>query len=187
MAGTAFHPDVPNPSYEVSMCERTILDLTDLRLRQKSEPVTVFDDDLEELATEMIIVMERARGIGLAAVQLGELKRVIVARVSDSIEQRKALVLVNPVITGRSEETTETSEGCLSIPGVRLAFTRPSSVNVDYVDLTGLPHTLTATGMLATCIQHEIDHLNGILILDHVSRLKRDRAIAAFRKATRLK
>lgn len=169
------------------MCKRTIIVMTDLRLRQKSEPVTVFDADLEELATEMIIVMERARGIGLAAVQLGELKRVIVVRASDSDGQEMSLVLVNPVITSRSEATTETSEGCLSIPGIRLSLCRPSSVTVDYVNLNGLPHKLTATGMLATCIQHEVDHLDGILILDHVSKLRRDRAIAAFKKAARLK
>lgn len=169
------------------MHKRNIINLTDPRLRQISEPVLVFDDALQELAKDMITEMERARGIGLAAVQLGELRRVIVTCAPNSDGNGATHVLVNPLITSRSEDCTETNEGCLSIPGVRLAFSRPSTITVDYVDLTGVPHTLVATGMLATCIQHEIDHLDGILILDHVSKLRRDRAITVFKKVTRMK
>ncbi|TLX16173.1 peptide deformylase [Rhizobium sp. MHM7A] len=169
------------------MHKRNIINLTDPRLRQISEPVLVFDAALQELAKDMITEMERARGIGLAAVQLGELRRVIVTCAANSDGNGTTHVLVNPVITSRSEDRTETSEGCLSIPGVRLAFSRPSTITVDYVDLTGAPHTLVATGMLATCIQHEIDHLDGILILDHVSKLRRDRAITAFKKVSRMR
>lgn len=170
-----------------SMNQRALINLTDARLRQISQPVEVFDSALRDLADDMIIEMERSRGIGLAAVQLGELKRVIVTCASNSGSNKETLVLVNPLITSRSEASTETNEGCLSIPGVRLAFSRPSSVTVNYHDLDGSLHTLEATGMLATCIQHEVDHLDGVLILDHVSKLRRDRAIAAFKKATRFR
>jgi peptide deformylase len=152
------------------MSQRTIINLNDPRLRQVSEPVLTFDADLEELAQDMLAEMERARGIGLAAVQLGVLKRVIVTCAASDHGSNMSFTLVNPVVSNRSTDCNETNEGCLSIPGVRLLFSRPSTVVVDYFDLHGQPHTLTATGMLATCIQHEIDHLDGILILDHVSK-----------------
>ncbi len=167
------------------MNQRTLINLADARLRQTSQPVEVFDSALRDLAADMIAEMERSRGIGLAAVQLGELKRMIVTCASNAGDDKATLVLVNPIITRRSEACSETNEGCLSIPGVRLAFSRPSSVTVDYHDLDGRSQTLEAAGLLATCIQHEVDHLDGILILDHVSKLRRDRAIAAFKKAIR--
>jgi peptide deformylase len=167
------------------MNQRTIIDLTDIRLRQISQPVLVFDEALRDLAREMVAEMERSRGIGLAAVQIGELKRVIVTCAASAEGSKTTHILVNPQITSRSEACTETNEGCLSIPGVRLAVSRPSNISVNYSDLDGNRHTIGATGLLATCIQHEVDHLDGVLILDHVSKLRRDRAIAAFKKAIR--
>lgn len=183
-------PHHPNstviPEY-IPMHARTIIDITDPRMRKVSEVVTLFDDSLSALANEMISVMAAARGLGLAAVQLGELKRIIVTCATEDGENGEPSVLVNPRIIKSSVETRETNEGCLSIPGVRLAFNRPSTITVEYQDLEGNVKTLTATGMLATCIQHEVDHLDGKLIVDHVSKLKRDRAISAFKKFRRLR
>jgi peptide deformylase len=171
----------------IDMVARSIININDPRMKSISAPVEKFDSALAKLVHEMVIAMEEARGIGLAAVQLGELVRVIVTCAADKAGEEKTMALVNPVITSKSTESIETNEGCLSIPGVRLAFNRPIEVTVDYFDIDGARKTIVATGMQATCIQHEIDHLDGILILDHVSKLRRDRAVAAFKKTARFR
>lgn len=154
-------------------------------LRDKSVPVTEFDDKLRLLGDTLVATMTANNGLGLAAPQVGISKRVISVRIGTR-EEPRALVLVNPVFTHKSEEMAEGEEGCLSIPGVRLSIERSKSVSVTYQDVLGDTNELDADGLLAVCLQHEVDHLDGTLILDRVSRLRRDRARAQFEKHVRL-
>ncbi len=163
-----------------------ILIIPDKTLKMKSEPVTGVDGQLRKLMDDMCATMYAAPGIGLAAVQIGVLKRVVVLDVSREEETRTPLHFVNPEITWVSEETSAYDEGCLSIPEVYEEVIRPSQCHVSYVDYDGAEQKLECDGLLATCIQHEIDHLNGVLFLDHISRLKRDRITKKFIKAKRL-
>ena len=143
-------------------------------LRQVAQPVDDITDDILQLANNMAETMYAAPGIGLAANQVGLLKRVIVMDCAGDDEPPALWKMINPEIIWLSEENTKMEEGCLSIPGRNAEVERPSKVHVSYFDIEGQKQEMQATGLLAACVQHEIDHLNGVLFLDHLSRLKRD-------------
>jgi len=146
-------------------------------LKQKSKPVAAVDDDLRALMDDMLETMYAAPGIGLAAPQVGVLKRVIVLDID------REDVKTGPQILWASEEVLPYEEGCLSVPEIYDEVERPAKVRVRYLDYDGQAVEEEAEGLFAVCIQHEIDHLDGVLFLDHLSRLKRDRAISRVRKA----
>lgn len=143
-------------------------------LRQVAEPVDEVTDELVKLADDMAETMYDAPGIGLAANQIGVLKRVIVMDCAREDAPPALWKMFNPEIILRSDEATKMEEGCLSIPGHNAEVKRPSEVHVAYLDSDGVRQEMQATGLLAACVQHEIDHLNGVLFIDHLSRLKRD-------------
>lgn len=143
-------------------------------LRQVAEPVDEVTDELVKLADDMAETMYDAPGIGLAANQIGVLKRVIVMDCAREDEEPQIWKMINPEILFRSDETAKMEEGCLSIPGYHGDVTRPAEIEVAYTDIEGRQQQMQATGLLAACVQHEIDHLNGVLFIDHLSRLKRD-------------
>lgn len=172
------------------MTIRPIIAVPDPRLKQVSEPVEAVTDDLRLLMDDMVETMHDAKGIGLAAIQVGVSKRVIVMDLSPSesaeegeSEDRYDLseridepirYFVNPEIVWTSEEMNKYQEGCLSVPGFYDDVERPQACKVTYLDYQGEPQELDCDGLLATCVQHEMDHLNGVVFLDHLSRLKRD-------------
>ena len=167
------------------MALRDIIKLPDKRLRQVSEPVKRVDTGIRTLVDDMFETMYKAPGIGLAAIQVGVAKRVIVLDLSKKEDDHEPQVFVNPEITWASEEKTTREEGCLSIPEYYEEVERPSKVKVKYLDLDGKAHEVEADGLFATCLQHEIDHINGVLFIDHISKLKRDRVIKKFTKAAK--
>ena len=152
-------------------------------LKQKSKPVAAVDDALRGLMDDMLETMYAAPGIGLAAVQVGVPKRVIVMDLARGDEPKAPRFFVNPEVVWASEDVAPYEEGCLSVPEVYDEVERPAKVRVRYLDYDGNPIEEEAEGLFAVCIQHEIDHLDGVLFVDHLSRLKRDRAIARVRKA----
>lgn len=156
----------------------------DERLNTKSSPVEVVDDGVRKLAADMLETMYQERGIGLAAVQVGVLKRLLVADVSwDEVNgPGEQHVLINPEIIGDSEELNVYKEGCLSFPDQFAEVERPKTVRVRYLDLDGNQQEQDFEGLLATCIQHEIDHINGIVFVDHISTLKRDMILRKLKK-----
>jgi peptide deformylase len=162
-----------------------IITLADPLLRKASARVERVDDELRGLAGDMLETMYAAPGVGLAAVQVGVLRRLIVLDTSGKDEERHPLVLINPEILKLGSEMRLHEEGCLSIPDVRVEIERPASLRVRYLDRGGRPQELQAEGLLATAIQHEIDHLNGRLIIDFLSRLKRDIVVRKFKKQAR--
>jgi peptide deformylase len=165
------------------MAVRSIITLPDPLLRRKSAAVERVDAELKALADDMVETMYAAPGVGLAAVQVGVPRRLIVVDATAKEEDEpRPLVLINPEIVELGTETRIYEEGCLSIPDVRLEIERPASVRIRYLDREGLRQELAADGLLATAIQHEIDHLNGKLIIDFLSRLKRDIIVRKFRK-----
>ena len=164
------------------MAPRDIIAIPDKRLRLKSEPVTKIDDSVKKLVTEMFEAMYAAPGIGLAAIQLGEAKRVITMDLAKKDDPKEPQVFINPEILWTSDDKNLHEEGCLSIPEYYEEVERPAEVKVKYIDLEGKPHEVHATGLLATCLQHEIDHLNGVLFIDHISKLKRDRVVKKYTK-----
>jgi peptide deformylase len=167
------------------MAIREILTAPDARLRRKSTPVERVDDDLRALMNDMLETMYKAPGIGLAAIQVGVPLRVIVMDLSGEDEEKKPLFFVNPVISDPSEESNIYEEGCLSVPEFFEDVERPARCRVTFLDYDGRPQTLDAEGMLATCIQHEMDHLEGVLFIDHLSRLKRERILKKIKKEQR--
>jgi peptide deformylase len=168
------------------MAVRNIITLPDPLLRKKSAAVERVDAELKALADDMLETMYAAPGVGLAAVQVGVPRRLIVLdTASKEEEERHPLVLINPELLELGTETRVYEEGCLSIPDVRLEIERPSTVKVRYLDREGVLQELAADGLLATAIQHEIDHLNGRLIIDFLSRLKRDIIVRKFKKGVR--
>ena len=167
------------------MTVREIIKLPDKRLRLVSEPVKRIDAGLRKLVEEMFETLYAAPGIGLAGIQVGVAKRVIIMDLSKKDDTRKPEVFVNPEITWASEEKSSYEEGCLSIPEYYEEVERPAVVKVKYLDLEGKAREVEASGLLATCLQHEIDHLNGILFIDHISKLKRDRVTKKFAKAAK--
>jgi peptide deformylase len=150
-------------------------------LRKLSVPVSPQDTTIPQLVTDLFATLE-GRGIGLAAPQVGILKRVVVVDLGPEYSETLPLALINPEITWRSEETSACSNGCLSFPGFWEDVVRPEEIVVAYQDVNFRPQSLKAQGLLAVCIQHEIDHLDGILFIDHLSKLKRASVIRRFKK-----
>jgi len=167
------------------MAKLEIITLPDPKLRLASAPLERVDDEVRKLADDMLETMYAAPGIGLAAVQVGILKRLIVLDTAKDDDPPKPLVMINPDIKHLGDETRSYEEGCLSIPDVRLEIERPTEIVVGYIDRDGKPQEMKTGGLLATAIQHEIDHLNGKLIIDFMSRLKRDMVIRRFKKQAR--
>tara|TARA_Y100001970_G_C14018996_1_gene742472 strand:+ start:399 stop:923 length:525 start_codon:yes stop_codon:yes gene_type:complete len=155
------------------MTTRKILIEPDPILRKKCLPLETVNDDTRKLMKDMLETMYKAPGIGLAAIQIGILKRVVVIDISKEEKKKSPLFLVNPEITYRSEKTSVYEEGCLSLPGQYAEIERPAECRLKYIDYDGKPKDLKAEGLLATCIQHEVDHLNGILFIDYLSKLKK--------------
>lgn len=162
-----------------------IITLPDPKLRLVSDPVERVDAELLKLADDMLETMYDAPGIGLAAIQVGIPKRLIVLDVSSDDNAPTPLTLINPKILHLGGTTRMHEEGCLSIPDVHIEIERPASLTVGYLDREGKPRELVAEGLLATAIQHEVDHLDGKLIIDFLSRLKRDIVVRRFRKMAR--
>jgi len=168
------------------MAVRHILILPDKRLREVSKPVGRIDSATRRLIEDMFETMYAAPGIGLAAIQIGEPKRVVVMDLAKKDEPRQPQVFINPEVVRSSEEKNVHEEGCLSIPEYYEEVERPARVTVRYMDLDGKKQEIEASGLLATCLQHEIDHTNGVLFIDHISKLKRDRVIKKFTKQAKL-
>ena len=165
------------------MAIRDIICLPDPRLRLISEPVAGIDDNLRALMDEMLETMRDAPGVGLAAIQVGVAKRVIVIDTAREEEEPNPVRLINPEIISTSEETSVYEEGCLSIPEFYEEVERPARCTVAYLDETGERREMDCEGLTATVVQHEVDHTNGILFIDHISKLKRDRIAKKFVKA----
>ncbi|MBX9842372.1 MAG: peptide deformylase [Xanthobacteraceae bacterium] len=161
---------------------REILILPDKRLRQVSKPVAKIDSATRKLVEDMFETMYEAPGIGLAAIQIGEPVRVVTMDLAKKDEPKQPRVFINPELVSMSETRNVHEEGCLSIPEYYEEVERPAEVKVKYLDLDGKEQEIEANGLLATCLQHEIDHLNGVLFIDHISKLKRDRVVKKFTK-----
>lgn len=168
------------------MAIRDIITAPDKRLRTVSKPVDVVDDELRALMDDMLETMYAAPGIGLAAIQIGVPLRVIVMDLADKDAEPEPRYFVNPEVVDPSDELSVYEEGCLSVPEFYDEVERPARCRVKYLDYHGQPQVLEAEGLLATCIQHEMDHLEGVLFIDHLSRLKRDRVLRKLKKEQRL-
>ena len=171
------------------MAIRDILILPDKRLRQVSEPVKKVSAEIKKLAEDMFETMYAAPGIGLAAIQVAQPLRLITMDLAKRDEngetKQQPRVFINPEILSASEDLSVYEEGCLSIPEYYEEVERPAKVRVRFTDLDGKVHEEDAEGLYAACIQHEIDHLNGVLFVDHISKLKRDRIVKKFTKAAK--
>ena len=165
------------------MALRPILTVPDPKLKLVSQTVERVDDDLRALMDDMLETMYAAPGIGLAAIQVGEPVRVIVMDLAREGEDPAPRHFVNPEILWASDETAPYEEGCLSVPEIYDEVERPARVKLRYLNYRGEEVVEDAEGLYAVCIQHEMDHLNGVLFIDHLSRLKRDRAVAKVKKA----
>ena len=169
------------------MTARPILTAPDPRLQAVSTDVERVDDDIRALVTDMTDSMYAAEGIGLAAIQIGVAKRILVIDLDQKEGNKNPRAFINPKITWASEEMATYEEGCLSVPEIWDDVERPARVKAEYLDIDGKPQTLEADGLLATCLQHEMDHLNGVLFIDHLSRLKKSMAVKKLTKAKKLK
>jgi peptide deformylase len=167
------------------MSIRPLVILPDSKLRLVSEPIKDITDEIRRLAEDMLDTMYDAPGVGLAAIQVGVPVRMVTMDVSKSDDERQPLVLINPEITWSSEEKRAYEEGCLSIPEYYEEVERPDRVRFRYTTLEGETVEQDAEGLMATCVQHEIDHLNGVLFIDYLSKLKRDRVTTKFKKAAK--
>ncbi len=156
---------------------RKILTEPDPILRKKSDSLEKVDAETKKLMDDMLETMYAAPGIGLAAVQIGILKRLVVIDISKEEEKKKPLFLINPQVIHQSKKTSVHEEGCLSLPGQFAEIERPAECTIKYIDYNGKEKELKSEGLLATCIQHEVDHLNGILFIDYLSKLKKDMII----------
>jgi peptide deformylase len=174
------------------MAKLPIIEWPDKRLKKKSLPVAKVDDELRKFMDDMLETMYDASGVGLAAVQVGVLKRILVmdvsygsARYEDSKEESKPqpYFLINPEILTEDQNLAPYDEGCLSFPGQYAEVIRPETVRVSYLDYHGKEREMKAEGLMAVCVQHEIDHLNGIVFVDHISRLKRAFVLKKLEKA----
>ncbi len=168
------------------MALRTIIKIPDPLLKTVSTPVDKVDADVLALLDDMLETMYAAPGIGLAAVQIAEAKRLVVIDVVRDDEPKQPMYFINPEVVWTSEETAIYEEGCLSIPDIYEEVERPAECRVRYLDREGTAQEIECSGILATCILHEIDHLNGVLFIDHISRLKRERIQKKFAKAKKL-
>jgi peptide deformylase len=169
------------------MTIRPILTAPDPRLKAVSEPVAKVDAEIRTLIDDMIETMYGADGIGLAAIQVGVPKRVLVMDIDQKDGKKNPVAYVNPKILWASEEMATFEEGCLSVPEIWDEVERPAKIRAEYLDRDGKRHEIEAEGLLATCLQHEMDHLEGVLFLDHLSKLKRNMALKKLQKAKRLK
>jgi len=167
------------------MTTKPLVLLPDPILRESSRPVERVDDELRRFADDMLETMYDAPGIGLAAVQVGEPIRLLVIDVSKEDEPKNPQIFINPEVVATGDGVSTYEEGCLSIPDYYAEVERPATVTVNYLDRSGKESTVTADGVFATCLQHEIDHLNGILFIDHISKLKRDMVVKKFTKLAR--
>ncbi|WP_304166063.1 peptide deformylase [Phenylobacterium aquaticum] len=167
------------------MAIRDILVVPDPVLKQVSQPVERVDDDLRALMDDMLETMYDAPGIGLAAIQIGVAKQVIVMDLAGPDEPKQPRYFVNPQILTTSDDTLPYEEGCLSVPDIYDEVERPSKVTLKYLNYQGEEVVEEAEGLYAVCIQHEMDHLKGVLFIDYLSRLKRDRAVAKVKKQAR--
>ncbi|HEY1864807.1 MAG TPA: peptide deformylase [Roseiarcus sp.] len=167
------------------MALRPIIILPDPKLRLISKKIERVDDDLRRLIDDMIETMHDAPGVGLAAIQVAEPIRLLVVDTAKKEEAPNPQVFINPEIVWSSEELSTYEEGCLSIPEYYAEVERPASVRARALDPEGKEREVPAEGLLATVLQHEIDHLNGVLFIDHISKLKRDRVIKKFQKAAK--
>ncbi len=165
------------------MARREILTVPDPRLKQVSKPVDRVDDALRSLMDDMLETMYAAPGIGLAAVQVGEPLRVIVMDLAREDEPPQPRYFVNPQVLWRSDEQAPYEEGCLSVPDIYDEVERPTRARLTYLNYHGERVEEEAEGLYAICIQHEMDHLEGVLFIDYLSKLKRDRAVSRVRKA----
>jgi len=164
------------------MAVRDILIIPDKRLRLKSEAVKAVDKPLRALIEDMLETMYAAPGIGLAAVQIGVPRRVVTIDLAKKDEPKEPQIFINPEVIWTSDEKATYEEGCLSIPEYYEEVERPKAVKVKFLDLDLKPQEIEAEGLLATCLQHEIDHINGVLFIDHISKLKRDMVMKKFRR-----
>jgi peptide deformylase len=186
MAQGQRHIDRVSPCpYIAAMAVRDILILPDKRLRLKSEAVKAVDKPLRALVDDMFETMYAAPGIGLAAIQIGAPKRVVTMDLAKKDEAKQPQVFINPEVVWASDEKATYEEGCLSIPEYYEEVERPKAVKVKFLDLDLKPQEIEAEGLLATCLQHEIDHINGVLFIDHISKLKRDMVMKKFKKAAK--
>jgi peptide deformylase len=168
------------------MAIREIIILPDKQLRLVSKPIETVTTQVRKLADDMFETMYDAPGIGLAAIQIAEPVRLITMDISKKEgEEKQPRVFINPEILSVSEKLSVYEEGCLSIPEYYEEVERPAAVRIRYMDLDGKVHEEEASGLFATCIQHEIDHLNGVLFVDYLSKLKRDRVLKKFTKAAK--
>ena len=155
------------------MALRQILTEPNKILREKSLTIKIVDEDLQKLMDDMLETMYAAPGIGLAAIQVGVPKRIIVLDIAPKDKPKNPMYFINPEIITKSENSSTYEEGCLSVPGQFAEINRPDKCHIKYLDYYGQPKEIKADGMLATCIQHEIDHLEGILFIDYLSKLKK--------------
>ena len=168
------------------MTARPILTAPDPRLQAVSTDVERVDDEIRALVADMTDSMYAAEGIGLAAIQIGVAKRILVIDLDQKEGNKNPRAFINPKITWASEEMSTYEEGCLSVPEIWDDVERPARIKAEYLDIDGKPQTLEADGLLATCLQHEMDHLNGVLFIDHLSRLKKSMAVKKLNKAKKL-
>jgi peptide deformylase len=169
------------------MAIRSLVLLPDPRLKQVSAPVTKVTSQVRKLADDMLDTMYDAPGIGLAAIQVGEPYRLVTIDLAKPEEERKPVIYINPEVVWASDDLSTYDEGCLSIPEYYAEVERPAAVRVRFMDIEGAMQEIAADGLLATCLQHEIDHLNGVLFIDYLSKLKRDRVTKKFAKQARLR
>ena len=170
------------------MAKREILHIPDSRLREVCAPVEKVDDEVRAILDDMLETMYDAPGIGLAGCQVGVMRRLVVIDVAGrEDEEPSPIYLVNPRLTVVSDELSVHQEGCLSIPEYYEDVERPARCTVEFLDRDGKPQVMECDGLLATCVQHELDHLDGRLFIDHLSRLKRDRVVKKFSKIDRRK
>lgn len=167
------------------MAIRPIITLPDKRLRQVSKPVARIDDAVKKLVADMFETMYEAPGVGLAAIQVGAPMRVVTIDATRGEEEKKPIALINPEILWTSDEVSVLEEGCLSIPEYVDEVERPAKVRARFLGLDGNVMEVEADGLFARVLQHELDHINGVLFIDHLSKLKRSRVIKKFAKAAK--
>ncbi|TCQ29456.1 peptide deformylase [Rhizobium sp. PP-CC-3G-465] len=167
------------------MTIKPLIILPDPLLRQISAPVERVDDDVRRVADDMLKTMYDAPGIGLAAIQIGLPRRLLVIDLAKEGDDAAPQVFINPEILTSTDERSVYEEGCLSIPDYYAEVERPAGITLRYLDREGRQQEIAADGLLATCLQHEIDHLNGVLFIDHISKLKREMVVRKFTKAAK--
>ena len=164
------------------MAQKKILTLPDPLLRKVSEPISTVNSEVKNLMDDMLDTMYHANGIGLAAIQIGIPKRIIVMDISKEENKKEPRYFVNPIILKKNRLKNTYEEGCLSVPNQFAEIDRPSQCDIEYLDYNGKKKLLKAEGLLATCIQHEMDHLEGILFIDYLSRLKKSMIVKKLSK-----